>query len=152
MLAILGIVTRLIGWGGVAFVALALYVFGIPGASRIPFLPSIPIVGDIVAGRMATYAADQVKLEKQGFEREKDQLVSKFELSATKAALEKERALRASADLALSESRKRNDIAVAQAQARAEEIERLRGIADKDPDLSKPNERDIQWLKEHSLR
>ncbi|XAZ25908.1 hypothetical protein LVY75_34475 (plasmid) [Sinorhizobium sp. B11] len=48
--AVISDIGRLIGIGGVLFIGLLLYEEGIPGAHRIPFLPSIPILGDLTAG------------------------------------------------------------------------------------------------------
>ncbi|QPB18734.1 hypothetical protein [Rhizobium sp. 007] len=62
MTAVFTWLLRTIGIGGVAFLGLYTYDWGIPGASRIPYLSSIPIIGDLTTSRAHSYAADQVRL------------------------------------------------------------------------------------------
>ncbi len=81
MTAFLAWLVRLIGLGGVAFVALALFVYGIPGASRIPYLTSIPVIGDFTAGRMNTYAQEQVKLALRGYVLESEKAAAEAKVS-----------------------------------------------------------------------
>lgn len=149
MTALFAWLVRMIGFGGVAFVALWIYVFGTPGASRIPHLTSIPILGDITAGRMNTFAADQVKLAKASCEAEKSGLVSKFELSAIQAQLNRERDLRTAAGNAASEAMKRASDALRAEEIANDQLERLREDAESNTGLSRPNESDREWLSKH---
>lgn len=109
MLAIIGAVIsdigRLIGIGGVLFIGLLLYKEDIPGANRIPFLPSIPILGDLTAGPVHTHAAQQVKLAT-------DDLVTKFERDTLAWQLGEERRRATEAALITEEYRKRADAAL----------------------------------------
>jgi hypothetical protein len=49
-------VIRTIGLPACAVALLLVYYEGLPGASRIPFLSSIPVVGDLLTGRVHSYA------------------------------------------------------------------------------------------------
>ncbi len=144
---------RTIGIGGCAFLATLVYFTGIPGASRIPYLSSIPLLGDLTTGRMHTYAADQMKLavssQKAQCEAEKTGLVSRYELTAVQAQLDRERALRAAAEQAATEASNRAAATLRARQAAETEIERLRLEAETDRGLSRPNEGDLKWLSEH---
>lgn len=144
---------RTIGIGGCAFLATLIYFTGIPGASRIPYLSSVPLLGDLTTGRMHTYAADQVKLavagQKAQCEADKTSLVSKYELTAVQAQLDRERALRVAADQSATEAQKRADATLRAKQAAETEIDRLRQEAEANKDLSRPTEGDRKWLSEH---
>ncbi|MEH7903983.1 hypothetical protein V7794_22570 [Rhizobium laguerreae] len=91
MIAILGAISRIIGLGGVIAVALLIYYEGIPGAHRIPFITRVPIIGDLTAGRVHTYAAEQVRLAtaaaKQQCDGRVEKLVSQSELTAANGKL-----------------------------------------------------------------
>jgi len=91
---------RAIGIGGCAFLGLWIYDWRIPGASRIPYLSSIPIIGDLTTGRTHSYAADQVKMATAG-------MVSKYERDVLAAQLAKERRDRESAEIVATEAMKR---------------------------------------------
>lgn len=144
---------RTIGIGGCAFLFTLIYFTGIPGASRIPFLSSLPIIGDVTTGRMHTYAADQVRIaianQKAQCAAEKSGLVSTFEVSALQAQLDRERDLRTAADQAATEARNRAAAALRAKEDGAAEIERLRAEAEKDQSLSRPTEGDRTWLSNH---
>lgn len=146
----LAFLLRTIGIGGCAFFATLIYFTGIPGASRIPFLSSLPIIGDLSTGRMHSYAADQVAIavaaQNSRCEAEKSGLVSAIELSAVKFQLERERVLRVAADKAASEAANRAADARRVKEEREAEIERLRADAAQDETLSRPTEGDRNWL------
>ncbi|MHC2298132.1 hypothetical protein [Rhizobium mongolense] len=133
---------RTIGIGGVAFLGLYIYDWGIPGASRIPYLSSIPILGDLTTGRAHSYAADQVRLATS-------QMVTKFERDALASQLAAERRLHAEANLAAAEARTRAEATQKAKETADAEVERLKAEAAKDPELSKPNARDRLWLEQH---
>ena len=83
-----------IGLTGCVVLALLVFYEGIPGASRIPFLPSIPVIGDLTTGRVHSYAADQVAAEKKRCDQRVRSMVSTAEYEALKATVERERQLR----------------------------------------------------------
>ena len=92
--------------------ALAVFFFyeGVPGAARIPYLTSVPIIGSFVAGEKHVYADEQVKAASE-------KMVSTATLEATQAMLY--RALREAMN-----NRKAAEAAEAQvAAARTKEIE-----------------------------
>lgn len=144
---------RTIGIGGVAFLGLWIYDWGIPGASRIPLLSNIPIIGDLTTGRAHSFAADQVKFATAAqaaiYNARIEKMVSAAELTAANATLARERALRLMADEAAAEADKRALDAKRGEEAKAAEIERLRSEADQDAGLSRPNRRDREWQSKH---
>lgn len=142
MLAILGAVARIIGVGGIMFVGLLLYEEGIPGASRIPFLPSIPILGDLTAGRVHTYAAQQVELATKG-------MVTKFERDALASQLAATELLLSEANRTAANARARADDTQRAKQAADARIVQLEAEAKPNEKLSRPNEEDFRWVKEH---
>ncbi len=98
--SVLGALARLIGIGGVLFVGLLFYEEGLPGASRIALpqswpivggfgLVDIPVLGDLTAGRVHIYAAQQVKVATAAAKLQCDgrieKLVSQSELTAANA-------------------------------------------------------------------
>lgn len=131
-------IIRAIGVPACIVMGLLVYYEGIPGAHRIPLLSSLPIIGDLTTGRVHSYAADQVKLATTG-------LVARAELTAAKAQLERERALRRAADNAAIEAQLRAhaaDRAKAEAQANLD----ARIEADKSEEGAKWTKEDLQWL------
>lgn len=138
MTAVLAFIYRLIGFGGCAFIALYIYDWGIPGAARIPYLSSIPIVGDLTTGRAHTYAADQVKIATAD-------MVTRFERDALAAQLAKERQDRLNAEVAATEAKKRADIArMAEQKAQADLDKRI--LEDTGDDGAVWTEGDLRWL------
>lgn len=144
MLAILGAIARLIGVGGVLFVGLLLYEEGIPGASRIPFLPNIPIIGDLTAGRVHTYAAQQVKLATAD-------MVTKFERDTLASQLAEERRRASEATQITEEYRKRADAAL---RANEQAQDKLEKAIAEDTDTDSPmwGDRDVEWLCQHGSK
>jgi hypothetical protein len=143
---------RTIGIGGMAFLGLWIYDWGIPGASRIPYLSSIPIIGDLTTGRAHSFAADQVKIamaqQTAICNGRIEKLSSSAELTAALATLDRERVLRRMADEAAFEADKRATEAKRGEAVKAAEIERLRAKADQDAELSRPNAKDKSWKPE----
>ncbi|MEF3124640.1 hypothetical protein [Rhizobium leguminosarum] len=90
-MSVLLVIARYIGFGGCCALLLLGYYEGIPGALRIPFIASVPIIGDLTAGRLRTYAAEQVRLAtaaaKQQCDGRVEKLVSQSELTAANAKL-----------------------------------------------------------------
>ncbi|RUM06829.1 hypothetical protein [Rhizobium chutanense] len=155
MLALLSAISRLIGIGGVLFIGLLLYEEGIPGASRVPFLANVPVVGDLITGRVHTFAADQVRLatataRAQCYSRI-EKLVSRSELTAANAkAAQLQRQIEAMNE-AMAAYQKR---ALADQQSLKVENDRLeKAIAEDAGDNGctwTPD--DFQWLQDHRGR
>lgn len=133
---------RLFGIGGVLFILAIAFYEGLPGASRIPFLTSIPVVSDLIAGRVETVAAQRVKEATAG-------MASKYELQSVQFQLQRERELRKVADDAAASERQRAALSEAIAAQRQARIEQLAAEAESDPHLSRPNEKDKAWLGKH---
>jgi len=146
MIGILSAIARIIGIGGVLFIGLLLYEEGIPGANRVPFLPSIPIVGDLIAGRVHTYAAQQVALATSN-------MVTKFERDTVVSQLAEMERQRNAAAQATEEHRKR--LEAAEAQSAKSEITREAEIRGYELLLSEKNRKcladaaDIDFLQRH---
>lgn len=148
MSAVIAFLLRTIGVGGCAFLALYIYDWGIPGASRIPYLSSIPIIGDLTTGRAHSYAADQVRIstaaQKAQCEATLEKTVSTFQYDALAAQLAEERRRRLIADLLTSEASKRAEAAVRAKSAAEAELE-ARIAADTGPDGGRWTEEDRIW-------
>ncbi|MFL5015387.1 MAG: hypothetical protein ACJ8EW_04185 [Rhizobium sp.] len=146
MLAILSAVARLIGIGGILFIGLLLYEEGIPGAHRIPFLTGIPIIGDLTAGRVHTYAAQQVTLATSN-------MVTKFERDTIASQLAEMERQRNAATQATEEHRRRLVAAEAAEQTAKDTLENE--IQSYELQLSEKNRAcavtaaDRQWLLRH---
>ncbi|TBB28114.1 hypothetical protein ELH48_13600 [Rhizobium ruizarguesonis] len=148
MSAIVAFLLRTIGIGGCAFLALYVYDWGLPGASRIPYLSSIPIIGDLTTGRAHSYAADQVQIataaQKAQCEARLEKTVSSFQYEALAAQLAEERRRRLIADLLTTEASRRAAAAV-RAKSEAEAELEARIAADTDPDGGRWTEEDGRW-------
>jgi hypothetical protein len=142
MSAVFAWLLRTIGIGGVAFLALYIYDWGIPGASRIPYLSGIPILGDLTTGRAHSYAADQVKLATSN-------MVTKFERDALASQLATEQRLHSEANRAAAEARTRAEATRRESDKANAEVDRLRLEAAKNGKLSRPTEEDRLWLDQH---
>lgn len=137
MTAIFTWLLRTIGITGCALIAVVFYYEGIPGASRIPYLSSIPLLGNLTTGRVHTYAAEQVRLATS-------QMVTKFERDAIAAQLSEENRRRLIADQLTTEAAKRAEAALrAKSQAEAELEARI--AADTSPDGGRWTEEDDTW-------
>jgi hypothetical protein len=148
MSAIIAFLLRTIGVGGCAFLALYIYDWGLPGASRIPYLSSIPIIGDLTTGRAHSYAADQVKIataaQKAQCDARLEKTVSGFQYEALAAQLAEERRRRLIADSLAAGAEKRAEAAV-RAKSEAEAALEARIAADTDPDGGRWTEEDGRW-------
>jgi hypothetical protein len=135
---------RTIGIGGMAFLGLWIYDWGIPGASRIPYLSSIPIIGDLTTGRAHSYAAEQVRLATA-------KMVTAFEYGVVVAQLNEERRRADQAAQITEEYRKRTEAAVRATALAQDELEKI--IAE-DVDTDSPTwaDRDYRWLCEHGSK
>lgn len=136
-MTILLAVARYLGFAGCALIAVVFYYEGIPGASRIPYLSSIPLLGNLTTGRVHTYAAEQVRLATS-------QMVTNFERDALASQLAEEKRRRLIADQLTTEASKRAEAALrAKSQAEAELEARI--AADTSPDGGRWTEEDDTW-------
>lgn len=134
----ISVIIRAIGLPACIVIGLLIYYEGIPGAHRIPFLWSVPIIGDLATGRVHAYAADQVRLATAG-------LVARAELAAAQAQLARERDLRRAADAAAIQAQLRAHAAdSAKADARTKLDARIK--ADKGESGATWTQGDLQWL------
>jgi hypothetical protein len=131
-------VIRVIGLPACLVILLLAYYEGVPGANRIPFLSSVPVIGDLATGRVHSHAADQVR-------RATADLVARSELAAVRAQLAREQALRRIASEAEVEARERARDAL-KAKSLAEQELEARIAADSGTDGAVWTEGDLQWL------
>jgi hypothetical protein len=141
-------IARYLGFAGCCIVLLLFYYEGIPGASKLKFpeawplvggfgINDVPVIGDLTAGKVHAYAAEQVKLATAD-------MVTKFERDALAAQLTKERQDRAHADQMTTETAKRAE-AARRAGTAAQGALEARIVADKDPDGGRWTEEDEKW-------
>ncbi|MNE46176.1 hypothetical protein D3C80_1405000 [compost metagenome] len=110
-----------------------------PGASRIPFLTSIPVFSDLIAGRVETVAAQRVKEATAG-------MASKYELQSMQAKYLREKQLREGAEQSALAERQRAALSEAIAAQRQARIEQLAAEAQTNTKLTRPTAEDRQWL------
>ena len=143
---------RYIGWPGVLLIGLYVYEEGIPGAHRIPFLSSIPVLGDLTTGRVHAYAAEQVALATAGAAKqcdfEKSQMVSAAVADAIAAQLAQERRYRTAADIAAADAQKRAGEALRLKEQAYARMEALSAEA-KAKGLPTWTEEELRWLEKH---
>ncbi|KEC73133.1 hypothetical protein RLPCCGM1_c1249 [Rhizobium leguminosarum bv. phaseoli CCGM1] len=151
-MSILAFLLRTIGIGGCAFLALYVYDWGLPGASRVPYLSSIPIIGDLTTGRAHSYSADQVRIatatQRAQCDARLEKTVSTFQYDALAAQLAEERKRRLIADLLTTEASKRAEAAV-RAKSAAEAALEARIAADTGADGGRWTEEDLKWDGKH---
>tara|TARA_R110002020_G_scaffold21450_2_gene72845 strand:+ start:2406 stop:2825 length:420 start_codon:yes stop_codon:yes gene_type:complete len=137
-MVVISTIIRAIGLPACIVIGLLAFYEGVPGAHRVPFLSSVPVIGNLVTGRVHAYAADQVRLATAG-------LVAKAELTAAKAQLARERELRLAADKAATEARNRALAALRLKQDAQKALEE-RISKDTGKDGAVWTEEDIKWL------
>lgn len=142
-------IVRYLGFGGCIALGLLAHYEGIPGAYRVPFLSSVPIFGDLATGKVHSFAAEQVKIALAQSDAKCDakleKTVSTFQYEALAAQAAKEKRDRLAAEVASANAVLRAADALKGKQAAEAEIERLKDEADKDPELSRPNDKDRAW-------
>lgn len=132
-------IIRAIGLPASILIVLLVYYEGLPGAARIPFLSSVPIIGDLTTGRVHAHAADEVR-------RATADLVARAELKAVEAQLEREREFRRIADRAFVQARQRADEAEKAARLASKKLEKQ--IAEDTGDEGAVwTEGDIRWIE-----
>jgi hypothetical protein len=153
-MTILYAITRYLGFAGCACLLLLWHYEGIPGAAKLRFpetwpivggfgLVDVPLVGDLTVGKVESYAAEQVRIAKAT-------MVSAYEYGALEAQLNKERDLRLKGSQALEEYRKRADAALSAEQSDNDRMEQE--IADYEAKLADANRCRItpglrEWLQ-----
>lgn len=115
-MTILGSIIRAIGIPTCIVIGMLFFYEGIPGASRIPLLTSIPVIGDLTTGRVATERAKAAADARRAY-------VDAMEKAALASQLaERDRQERAGA-IALEEYRKRLAASQAAEQAASDKLE-----------------------------
>jgi lysozyme len=144
LMPILYAIARYLGFGGCIALGLLGYYEGIPGASKIPFLSNVPVIGDLATGKVHSYAAVQVRLASA-------RMVSAFEYGVLVAQLNEERLRAAQAAQITEEYQKRTEAAV---RATAQAQDKLEKIIAEDTDADSPlwADRDYLWLCEHGSK
>ncbi|QIG67358.1 hypothetical protein EVB39_029 [Rhizobium phage RHph_TM3_3_9] len=129
-------------YGALGLLVTVLYYEGLPGFSRIPFLTSVPVIGDLTAGAKHVYADAQVKAAT-------DKLISDARRAAAEALAEKIRR---------EDQQRREAAAEERAQVEAARLKELdehdrygKAIADDDTDDGpRVTDSDVEWLRKHS--
>ncbi|NTI92298.1 hypothetical protein G6L78_01500 [Agrobacterium rhizogenes] len=136
------------GVAGCCILLLLFYYEGVPGASKLKFpedwplvggfgINDVPVIGGLTAGKVHSYAAEQVKLATAD-------MVTKFERDVLAAQLAKERSDRLHADQMTTDASKRADAAL-RAKTDAGRALDARIKADTDPDGGRWTEEDEKW-------
>ncbi|MCA2377591.1 hypothetical protein ATU3C_12605 [Agrobacterium genomosp. 3 str. RTP8] len=141
-MTIIAAIIRILGLPVCAIIALLAFYEGVPVVSQIPYIGSIPVIGGLAVGEKRRFADEQVRIAKAD-------TVTRFELVAAQAQLDRERALRAAADEAATEARNRAVAALRAKEQSDAAIDRLRAEAEKDQTLSRPTDGDRNWLLKH---
>jgi hypothetical protein len=135
-------IVRYLGFAGCCCVLLLFYYEGVPGASRIPFLSNVPILGDIMTGKVHAYAAQQVALATKD-------MVTKFERDALSAQLSATERLLSDANRTAANARTRADETLRAKEAADARVGQLEEEARGDSKLSYPNDEDKAWISAH---
>lgn len=149
-MTILSAFVRVIGWPACIIMGLLAFYEGIPGAHRIPFLSSMPVLGDLATGRVHAFAAQQVAFAAadaaRQCEADKKQMVSLATVDALAAVLAQERRNRAAADIAAADAQKRAGEALRAKEDAENRIEALKAQA---KDLPTWSPEELLWLENH---
>lgn len=125
-------------YGALGALVIMFFYEGIPGAYRIPYLSSIPIIGTFTTGEKHAYAAEQVKNALKD-------MVTRSELdAATARAVKAERESRfnaTQADLAQKALQAARETEKAQNERYDQAVK-----GDTDDDGARVSQRDIDWL------
>ncbi len=130
-----------IGITACLIIGIIVFYEGIPGLNRFPIIGAVPIVGDIVAGRVAIVRDQAVKDATA-------EMVSRVEMKVAQArAAELERQMKRNSEAALA-AHKQAEIALANAEAARTELERR--IADeKDKRAARWGTFDFERMQQH---
>lgn len=135
------IVLRALGLPVCIIIALLGYYEGVPFLRDIPFADRIPVVRELITGRVATERAKAASAAREGF-------VALLEKTALEAQLAKERQDRLLAAQLYDEAQKRAT-AAAQAKKAADEKLTKNIQGDSGPDGAVWTDSDIEWLHNH---
>jgi len=141
MSAIVAVIIRQLGVVGCGVLLLIGYYEGVPGLRDIPYVTSVPVLREFIAGRVQNVAADAVR------QATKD-LVQRTELIAAKAKADAlQREITKTIQMA-DAARRQADTARVEATAARNELE-ARIASDTDDDGSTWTERDLEWRLQH---
>lgn len=161
---VLAWLVRTLGLPLCALLAFYAYEEGIPGAERIRIpssvpivggigLVDIPVIGNLTAGRVQTFAAGQVRIanaaSKAVCDARVEKLVSNAQYEALAAELESERRQRLIAEQLNTDAMRRAGAAKRAMDAALTKLEEERPKAAQDGSLSWPTEGDMEWMSKH---
>jgi len=140
-MGVLALILRTLGLPVCIIIALLGYYEGVPFLRDIPFADRIPVVRELITGRVATEKAKAASAAREGF-------VALSEKTALEAQLAEEQRSRLLASQLYDEARKR---ATAAEQAKKVADEKLtKNIeGDSGPDGAVWTDSDIEWLHNH---
>lgn len=142
-MTILATIFRLLGLPACIFLGMLLFYEGLPGAARVPLLTSIPVIGDLTAGRVAVQRAEAAEAARLEY-------VALAETAAKAAELEERERQQKAAAISLEDYRRRLATARANESATADRLEQE--IARHETELDSTgracriDDADIDWL------
>jgi len=140
-MTVLVAILRTLGLPVCIIIALLGYYEGVPFLRDIPFADRIPVVRELITGRVATEKAKAASLAREGY-------VALTEKTALEAQLAKERQDRLLAAQLYDEAQKRATAAL-RAKKAADEKLRKNIQGDSGPDGAVWTDSDIEWLHNH---
>lgn len=137
----IALIIRAIGIPACLVIGLLFFYEGIPGASRIPSLTSVPVIGDLTTGRVATERAKAAADARAGY-------VLLSEKIALQAQLDRERKERAIAAQLYTEANRRAEAAQAEKKVAYEKLNQIIKN-DNGDDGAVWSDGDVEWLHQH---
>lgn len=144
MMPFVMMVLRQVGVIGCIILGMLAFYEGVPFLRDVPGIASIPIARELIAGRLATVAADAAERARAG-------LVASAELAAAQARADKLASELAANALLADDARRQALAARIEAQLIRSELEK-RIAEDKDPSISRWTERDLERLRQQPGR
>lgn len=143
-MTIVAAIARYLGVAGCAVVALLIYYEGIPGLRDLPFVEHIPIVRDLVVGKVD-------RASSAAAEKATSNLVARTELAAAQAKADE---LRRQLDIAhrLADAARKQAIAAQGEADSARETLEKRIEEDRNPDDSRWRQHDLDRLRQYDQR
>lgn len=132
---------RVIGWGGVAALSLAVYDYGIPLPSSLGWVTSVPVIGWVAEGEIGRSSAAAVKTATAS-------LVSQAEYNALVVVLQRREQQEQLAAAAAAELRAK---ITASNQEKSDAEKRLAAELAAHPDPGRPrvSDADVRWMQLH---
>lgn len=141
MMGVLALVVRTLGLPVCIVIGLLAYYEGVPFLRDIPFADRIPVVRELITGRVATEKAKAASAAREGF-------VALSEKTALEAQLAEEKRLRLLASQLYDEARKRATAAAVAKKVANENLNKtIHG--DDSSDGAVWTDSDIEWLHNH---